>query len=734
RVLLLDREDWSLADDERDETDESARSLARLPRLPIAPPPESLAYVLFTSGSTGRPKGVQVTHGALANFLASMREAPGLGPGDILLAVTTLSFDIAGLEIFLPLLAGARVVLAGREVAADGARLAAELARAGATAMQATPATWRLLLESGWEGGRGFLALCGGEALPAGLARRLSSRAGKVWNLYGPTETTIWSALQPVAAEREAGGAGSGGTAFPAVVPIGRPIANTAIHLLDRDFAPVPLGVAGEIAIGGRGVARGYRGRGGSTAERFVPDPFSESPGERLYRTGDLGRRRADGTLEFLGRIDSQVKVRGFRIELGEIEATLESHPAISRAVAALRPVGGEAADERRLVAWFVAAGEAPPEPRALRDFLRGRLPEFMLPAAFVALDALPLTPNGKVDRRALPAPAAAGREAGFVAPSGPVEEVVAEIWARVLGLTRVGAADDFFALGGHSLLATRVMSRLAEAFPVRLPLAALFESPTVAGLARAVATARGGRRPAPPLIRLPREDRQTRPLELSFAQERLWVMSRLAPDNPVYNVFQALRLDGPLDDDILARSFDEVLRRHEALRTTFPTATRGDSPAARTRGPRQAVAPFRPGAMARVDLTALEPPAAERAGERLAEEAARLPFDLARGPLFRAVLLLLAPGSRLLLLALHHIVCDDWSIGLLVQEVGALYRAFRAGSPSPLAEPPVQYADYAAWQRQWLRGETLAAELAPWLARLGGELPVLALPTDRPR
>src|SRR6185295_900888 len=368
---------------------------------------DNAAYVIYTSGSTGRPKGVQISHGALTNFLASMAEMPGIGAEDRLLAVTSLSFDIAGLELYLPLMVGGRVVLASREEAADGRRLQEMISESGITVLQATPATWRLLLESGWQGGEGLKALCGGEALSPVLAASLLERVGSLWNVYGPTETTVWSTVEEIRSEGP--------------VSIGRPIANTEAYVLDGSGQPSPVGVPGELLLGGAGLARGYLARPELTAERFVPDPFG-APGSRLYRTGDLARYRTDGTLECLGRIDHQVKVRGFRIELGEIETALGNHPEVAAAVVVAPE---ETTGERRLVAYVVPREGAGGEPltRDLRAAVRRSLPEHMVPTVWVQLAALPLTPNGKVDRRALPAPEAAAPEAGaFTPPRTPAE------------------------------------------------------------------------------------------------------------------------------------------------------------------------------------------------------------------------------------------------------------------------------------------------------------------------
>jgi amino acid adenylation domain-containing protein len=401
------------------------------------------AYVIYTSGSTGRPKGVAVPHAALLNFLRSMRRRPGLAATDVLAAVTTVSFDIAALELYLPLMAGARIELVSRATAADGTALAGLLASSGATLLQATPTTWRMLLDAGWPGRPGFRALCGGEPLSRDLADALLDRVDELWNLYGPTETTIWSTLERI--ERDG-----------AAIGIGRPIANTEVHILDRAGQPVPIGIDGEICIGGTGVATGYLGRPALTAERFVPDAYSGRAGSRLYRTGDLGRWRADGRLQHLGRLDHQVKIRGFRIELGEIEAILGDHPAIRRAVVVARQAGP---DDLRLVAYVVYRDDEALTASDVRRYLRQQLPEFMIPALVMALDSLPLTPNGTLDRDALPDPfrAAAGAGVGHDPPAPGLEQTMAEIWRSVLKVEQISSDDNFFDLGGHSLLSLRV-------------------------------------------------------------------------------------------------------------------------------------------------------------------------------------------------------------------------------------------------------------------------------------
>jgi amino acid adenylation domain-containing protein len=431
---------------------------------------EDLAYVIYTSGSTGKPKGIQVQHKPAINFLISMQQTPGLSAADILLSVTTLSFDISVLELLLPLITGARLVVASRETAADGSRLLAELAKSDATVMQATPTTWRMLIDAGWQENDGLKVLCGGEALPPDLAAQLLKRCQSLWNMYGPTETTIWSTVHAVQDDD--------------TIPIGRPIGNTYCYVLDARLQPVPVGVPGELYIGGDGLARGYFNRPNLTSERFIPSPFSDEPGSRMYKTGDLVRYRVDGNIEYIGRIDHQVKIRGFRIEVGEIEAILVRHPSVREAVVVARE---DKTGNKSLVGYLILVkSNEPPTVTELRAFLRTQLPDYMVPAAFVFLESYPLTPNKKVNRKALPTPDQARPELGaaFVAPSTQHEEQVAHIWADLLQLEQIGVNDNFFDLGGHSLLATQLIARLHSTFTVDIPLRTVFEKPTVAELA----------------------------------------------------------------------------------------------------------------------------------------------------------------------------------------------------------------------------------------------------------
>ncbi|HSF40181.1 MAG TPA: amino acid adenylation domain-containing protein [Thermoanaerobaculia bacterium] len=1015
---------------------------ARPPR-----PPADLAYVIYTSGSTGRPKGVAVRQSSVVTFLEAMARRTGLGPGDTLLAVTTVSFDIAALELFLPLVTGATVALASEEEAADAGLLRRRLEGSGITAMQATPITWSLLLEAGWPGSPGLRILCGGEALPRPLADRLRASGRAVWNLYGPTETTIWSAAHPV-------GDGDG------PVPLGVPIEGTTLSVVDRWGELAPPGVPGELWIGGAGVARGYLGRPGLTAERFVPDPFGGEPGARLYRTGDLVRLRPSGSLEFLGRVDHQVKVHGFRIELGEVEAALARIPGVEGAVV-LAERGSGAGD--RLVAYVAAAGLPPEE--ELRRLLGERLPAYMIPASFAVLERFPRTPSGKVDRARLPA--AHGRQVGLGAvsrpPRSPLEKHLAALWSEVLHRPEIGVGDRFFDLGGNSIQAAVFTNRLQRDLGETVHVTALFTAQTIhelvaflelhypAGLARlrerlgdgtgpagaggGVAAGKGigpfdllnlrrliaqasarrstGRHPgaklpgavfvlspprsgstllrvmlagqprlfSPPELELlayetlgqraadlsgrhafaregllravmelrgvdaeaarallapleerdlpveelyrllqewsggrtlvdktttyafdprtlaraeelfsgaryihlvrhpaatvrsyvdvhleqflrldtpfsarqqaellwtvghqnilrflagvpagrqlrlrfedllaapeerlrevcdwlevPFDEQMLRPYEgrkmtdglhaesrlhgdprfhehrgidpavagrwkegvrladlaaitrqqmaafgypgdeagpaafpaaerspgallpLSFTQERLWIVQQIEPESPAYHVPAAVRLDGRLDLPSLRSALGEVLRRHEILRASFP-AEAGRAG--------QRIEPEVRLPLPVADLSALPGGARDGEAAALAAREVRRLFDLGRAPLLRATLVRLGGEEHVLLLTLHHILCDGWSLGVLLEEVAVLYEAARLGAPSPLPELPLQFPDYALWQRQWLASDARAVALGAWRERLAGQSGVLNLPTDRPR
>jgi amino acid adenylation domain-containing protein len=705
RVLLLDEE---RADIERHPDDGAPASGVG---------PEHLAYVIYTSGSTGTPKGSMVPHRSIPGYLDRYADLPDDTP-ERWLQYSALAWDALTLELWSPLLRGGCCVLYPAGETGVGVDTLGRAIREGeVTSLWMTAALFNLVVDTAPETLAPLrLLLVGGEQLSVPHVRRAREMLPqlRLVNGYGPSECTVFSTIHPIERGRELADVSS--------VPIGRPVGDRRCYVLDASLQPVPVGIPGELYVGGPAVARGYLGRPALTAERFVPDPFSGEIGVRLYRTGDRVRWLASGELEFLGRIDQQVKIRGFRIEPGEVEAALLALPDVAEAVVEVREDTGE----KRLVGYVVPADADAPEVRmkeALREALLARLPEYMVPAAFVMLDALPLTSHGKVDRRALPAPEWGGAGEGRLAPRTPVEELLAGIWAEVLGREAVGVEEDFFALGGHSLLAMRVLLRVERSFGVDLPVRAIFEAPTVAALARRIEAARQGGEA--------RERVPLRPAErgseaaLSFAQQRLWFVDQMEGAGAAYHVPGAVRLRGRLDARALRRALQEIVRRHEALRTVFRV---------RDPEPLQVVLPPEPLHLPLHDLSALPAPEREAALRERVREEARRPFDLAAGPLFQAVLVRLGEEEHALLVSMHHIVSDGWSLGVLHHELEVLYDAFSRGEPSPLAELPVQYADYALWQRAWLKGEVLDRQLAWWTAQLSGAPVLLELPTDRPR
>ncbi|HSE36537.1 MAG TPA: amino acid adenylation domain-containing protein, partial [Blastocatellia bacterium] len=697
-----------------------ARSVAKSVATRAVRSAAQLAYVFYTSGSTGQPKGVLTSHRGVVNYLTFNTKTYQLSDADTVLQMASLSFDASVRDILGPLVAGARLVLVNNTEARDPEALISKMSEQCVTCLlSVVPSLLHALTEAA--GRREHppeqlrLILTSGENLllsECAKARAVFGESLTVVNQYGATECTMSQSLYAVPhAKTETG------TALA-----GRPIANAQLYILDERLNLVPVGISGEVYIGGVGVARGYLHDPAQTAERFIPHPFSREPGARLYRTGDLARYRSGGDVELLGRIDHQVKLRGLRVELAEIEAALNLHEDVREAVVLARE---DQPGEKRLVAYVVAGQEQARTLHSMRDFLKERLPEYMVPPAFVFLDSLPLTPNGKVDRQALPAPTAARPELGetFAPPGTPAEEVLAGLWEELLGVEQVGVNDNFFELGGHSLLATQVTSRMRELFHVEIALRQLFETPTVAGLAQSVEIALKETKGlvAPSIERVSREEM----LPLSYAQQRLWFIHQLDPTSAVYNIPLAVRLTGRLDSAALSATLTEIVRRHEALRTTF--VVHDDQP-------RQVIHPPTALDLAMTDVTSV--PAGERVHEaqRIAVEEARLPFDLEQGPLLRARLLRLSEEEQVLLVTMHHIVSDGWSMGVLVREVAELYTAFSTGQPAALAELPIQYADYAVWQREWLRGEVLERQLSYWREQLAGAPSVLELPTDHPR
>ena len=676
--------------------------------------PENLCYIIYTSGSTGRPKGVQIPHRAVVNFLHSMSQEPGFTAQDRLVAVTTLSFDIAGLELYLPLLVGARLFIASREEATSGTALAEILERSGATMMQATPITWRILLANNWHGKADLKALCGGEALSMELVRELLPRVGSLYNMYGPTETTIWSTLQKIEPE-------------DSTISIGRPIANTSIAILDKHDQPAPIGVIGELYIGGDGLAQGYLNRPELTAERFLWLTFAGQEQKRLYRTGDLARYRTNGTIELIGRVDHQIKLRGFRIELGEIEAVLAQHSTVQQAVALVRE---DIPGDQRLVAYILPRGQQTISTSVLRQHALKHLPNYMVPSALVILEQFPQTPNGKVDRRALPVPEQDKPNANdtFVAPRTELEEMIASVWTRVLGVAQVGIHENFFALGGHSLLALQAAARLRQVLDVELSLRQFFDAPTIARQAEVLSHLHpaGATRSLPALLPQPRPDTAySYPMPASPGQQGLWFLHQMTPQDSAYNIFATVRLHRELHLPTLAHCWQTLVERHEALRTTF--AFHADQPV-------QRIAPPCSLPLSVEDLRAL--PAAEREDAALvrATHLFHHPFDLAQGPLARLHLFQLTDHEHVLLLVMHHSISDGWSLGLLLRELTSLYDAQCHGQQAVLPPLPAQFADVVAWQTSWMQGVRLAAHLDYWQQTLAGAPTLLHLPTDHPR
>jgi amino acid adenylation domain-containing protein/natural product biosynthesis luciferase-like monooxygenase protein len=692
-----------------------ARQPAHAPASEV--PPESACYVIYTSGSTGRPKGVALPHRALSNLLA-WQLGQSVKPGATTLQFASLSFDVSFQELFSTWCAGGTLVMPTAPVRRDMPALLDLMARTGVERMFLPFVALQALADAVAHGARLPQRLrevvTAGEQLqvtPAVVALFERLPGCVLENQYGPSETHVVSAYRLQGAP----------ASWPRLPPIGAPLPDTRLYVLDAHGQPCAIGVQGELFLGGVQVAHGYHGRPELTAERFVPDPFSREPGARLYRTGDRARWKAEGVVEFLGRMDGQVKVRGFRIELGEVEAALRAAPGVRDAAAVVRE---DVPGDKRLVGYVVLPPDTAWAPESLRETLKRRLPEYMVPSALVRLDALPLTPSGKLARRLLPAPDADSLrgEAPFVAPRSPLEQSLAEVFASVLGLPKVGVTDNFFALGGHSLLATQVVSRLRASLKLEVPLRELFESPTVEALALRL----GGqvpaeaRRMAAPLI-VPR----TVEAELSFAQQRLWFLDQLQPGTPLYNMPAALRLEGVLHVAALERAFTELVRRHQALRTTFR---------AREGRAVQVISPAAAFPLSVEDLGHLPVSAREAEALRLAREEARRRFDLAQGPLLRTRLLRLSEQHHLLLVTMHHIVSDGWSLAVLIHEMAALYDAFVSGRSSPLPPLPIQYADFATWQREWLHGEVLERQLEYWRTQLGSAPTAVELPTDRPR
>jgi amino acid adenylation domain-containing protein len=673
------------------------------------------AYIIYTSGSTGRPKGTLVTHANVIRLLRATARDFGFGRDDVWTLFHSYAFDFSVWEIWGALAYGGQLIVVPYRISRSPVEFRRLLADRSVSVLNQTPSSFRQLIAVDEHAADRLPALryviFGGEELDPLLLRPWIDRHGderpRLENMYGITETTVHVTRRTIR-RRD--------LVRRTVAPIGRPIDDLQVHVFDAQMTPVPAGAIGEMYVGGAGVSRGYLRRPSLTAERFVPDPYGP-PGARLYRTGDRARWSGRDELSYLGRVDAQVKIRGHRIELGEIEAALAQHASVGQAVVACRDEA-EIAGSRELIGYAVAAPGAALDESVLRRHLQERLPDYMVPRAIVRLPSLPLTANGKVDRAALPAPEPRAAAAAGRAPRTAIEEIIAGVWAPLLRRESIGIDEDFFAIGGHSLLATQTMSRMREALGMDIPLRLLFELPTIADLAARIETLR--RPDVPPAGSVTRAARRG-PIPLSFAQQGLWFVDQWEPGNAAYNVRKAVRLTGPLDVDALRGAWQEIVRRHEVLRTSFP-APLGE--------PTQSIAPPAAAPMPLIDASSMAPAVRERFVSTLAASETARAFSLASGPLWRVLLVRLASDEHVLVVALHHAICDGWSVAVLLHEVSALYEALRAGRRSPLPELPIQYADFSIWQRQRLAGAALADSRAYWRRQLTALEP-LRLPSD---
>jgi amino acid adenylation domain-containing protein len=673
--------------------------------------PQDLAYLIYTSGSTGEPKGVKIQHRSLVNYICWAREVYLRGESLSCALYSSLAFDLTVTSIYLPLISGNRIIIYARRN--QQSPLAEILKDNRVGVLKLTPSHLSLVKEPDNGPSRIKRLIVGGEQFEGKLAAEIRNSFGdgiEIYNEYGPTEATVGCMSYQYHAEDE-----------QAFVAIGRPAANTQIYLLDENLQPVAEHVLGELCIAGDGLAEGYLKQAELTAERFIPNPFSAEAGRRMYRSGDLARRLPSGEIEYVGRRDEQVKYHGYRVELNEIRSALNRHPQIRDSVVM---VASELNGNQVMVAYYVA--EQAIEAEQLRGFLAESIYEEIIPNTWMRLEALPLTLNGKVNYAALPSLSVIRERSqqGYLAPRTPVEKEVAKIWSEALSLRRVGVHDNFFDLGGHSLLATHVVSRVRAIFKVEVALRSLFEARTVARLSAVIEQSlqeQSGRQ-----VQSIKPAARTNELPLSFAQERLWFMDQFDPGNAAYNIPMAVRLGGSLNISALERSLNEIVRRHEILRTSFDIGAE--------QKPVQVISAASPLPLSVHDLQDVPATERERETVRATAEEARRPFDLQHGPLLRASLLRLNLTEHILLLTMHHIISDGWSMAILIREVVALYQAFIQERESPLSELSIQYADFALWQREWLQGEMLEEQLAYWREQLAGELPVLDLPIDKRR
>lgn len=689
-------------------------------RLPDRPDGESLAYIIYTSGSTGKPKGVQVKHNSVTHLILAGKSIFGFDNGEVWTTFHSHAFDLSVWEIWTPLALGAKLVIVPRSMTQAPNEFFALLRDEKVTILNQTPSAMGQLVNyrSSLNDGAGKelnlrIVFCGGEALPNTIAEKILEWDVPLWNLYGPTEATVWSSIKKVGAEDLQYNS----------IPIGRPLPDVEMYVLDAHLNPVPQGVPGELHIAGDGLAVGYLNRPELTAERFVRNPFSGEKGARLYRTGDLARHLPSGEIEYLGRIDHQVKIRGFRIELGEIESVIGQYEDVREAVV---QVLGDGDADKRLVAYVVSGTGSEIKTADLREYLKLKLPEYMVPTAYVRLERIPLTSNGKVDRKALPIPERdrSGAGEGYEAPKNETQEKLAKIWSDVLEVDKVGVKDSFFDLGGHSLLAIRMLTTVSHEFGVSISVGSLFNAPQIEDVANLIRSqlAEYGREDRPPAMNAVA---RSETLPLSFSQQQLWFLDKLNPNSFTYNIPLVIRLSGSLDRKLLKDALSAVVERQEALRISIGSKDR--TPFLKFAPPSEVELPV-------TDLTEMSDRESEAEMLRLAAEAIRAPFDLEKGPLFKASLIGVKDDEHVLVVNIHHIIGDGWSLTVFLEELGAIYTSFVKGQPAALQSLPIQFADYASWQQENLKGEVLDKNLRYWKGQLAGAPALLEIPADRPR
>lgn len=670
------------------------------------------AYILYTSGSTGKPKGVPITQMAVVNLVNSMTKLLEFTSSDILLAVTTISFDIAELEMYMPLFAGAKLVIASQETAIDMVLLAEKMENCKATIFQATPVTYKMLLISGWEGKKDLKTICGGEALSKELVRELLPRVSGVWNSYGPTETAIYSVVRNLTMDDTLG---------EGYVPIGRPIDNTTLYVLNSKLVPVPIGVPGELYIGGDGVSPGYLHLPQMTDERFIPNYFGDNPNERIYKTGDLVQYFPDGNLVFLNRVDSQVKIRGFRIELGEIESAISQFEGIKDNVVIVRE---DVPGDKKLVAYYIKRNNVAPAIAELKRFLSTKLPEYMVPSIFVKMDNFPVTLNGKIDRKLLPMPVESLTQVSsdYFAPQSKIEKELVLQLTEILKIKQIGISDNFLELGGNSLIATMLISKLKKNYGIHLPLRILFEKPSIAEIAKEIEIVISEAKTIVATQIIHHSDSVSQRAELSSGQKRLWFVENFEPGNRAYNLPFDYSITGELDESILERSIQFLINRHESLRTIFKSIDGL---------PYQEIMDLLPFSLIVENIENLSVAERDSTAKKYSLENERHIFNLEEGPLVIFRLLKIQKNEWLLLFNMHHSISDGWSVKILVDELGLIYSSLKKDKAISLPTLPITYRDYAIWQNEWLKSEDCKKELNFWVNELKGAPDLLQLPMD---